>query len=674
MLPPVSDYSREMRESLGEVEELLEKIGQGLTALISVAGKGKVPPALINAVFRDAHNLKSLAAMLGYTLVSRLSHGMENLLELLRLEKTPLDTQTLEVLEAALDHLSLLVLATGRGDVPPDISSILERIAESCNRTAAVPDGILPQPLLPERITRALTGFEENCLAENLQRGVRLFLLHASFHLESYEKEIESLYALLKTVGETICTVASPCFDREDAIDFDILFGADAPPESFPSNVRCEEIEVMSAVVSTPVEEQSLKSQHCTPVPSRQRVVTERIASGTVRVDIRALDDLIALVGELVAAQRSLRGEVEQVKRDGSAAVAGMVKHAGRIGTKLKELQRGVMDIRLVPVRTLYDKLVRVVRRIAVDEGRRLELELHGGETRLDKQIIEDISDPLMHLVRNAVDHGIETSLERLAVGKPETGRITITANQKGSRVVIEVADDGRGINVNKVRRQAVAKGLLRNPEDATDREVLEMIFEPGFSTRDEVSELSGRGVGMDVVKSALTALSGTVSVETESGKGSRIILATPVTLAIVRTLVIQAGSETYGVPVSVIQETVALTKEELLTLEGNEFLQLREITLPVVRLGRLFGEASPVSDDVPGYAVIAVAGTRRVGIFADDIRGQHDLVLKPLGEFFAGVRGIAGAVELSDDETILVLDPLAIIDEVYRSRDSRGF
>ena len=492
--------------------------------------------------------------------------------------------------------------------------------------------------------------------------------------LESFDREIESLIDLLRSQGEVLSTIPSPGYDREDGIDFDILVGAEHPPGLLSPCVTCEEIPVQRVAVLPPSEEEGGGSISTFSTPPHERRSAERSGSGMVRVDIRALDDLIALVGELVAAQRSLRYEVEQIGAGGVTNPVPLVKRAERMGQKLKELQQEIMEIRLVPVRTLYDKLIRVVRRISVDEGRNLQLELQGGETRLDKQIIEDISDPLMHLVRNAVDHGIEAPAERRAAGKPETGRITITASQKGNRVVIEVADDGRGIDLVKVRRQAMARGLLRTLHGVTDREALELIFEPGFSTSDEVSGISGRGVGMDVVKSAITSLSGTISVDTEPGGGSRIGIALPITLAIVRTLIIEAGGESYGVPVSAIQETLAVSPEELLHLEGNEFLQLRELTLPLVRLHRFFGRNSPATGDSFGYAVVAVVGARRVAILADGIRGQHDLVLKPLGELFSGVRGIAGAVELSDEETVLVLDPLAIMDELHRGGDGHGF
>ena len=669
---PTRELTRGAQEFLAEAEEILEDLGRDLVLLSDADRSEYVPPDMVNAIFRGAHSLKGLAGMLGYTGISGLAHRLETLLDLIRLGKAHLDNQTVEVLFAAMDILGVLIRACGREESPPDISPILERISACCARTIAPPSHDLARPVLPERITGALTEFEEHRLAETVRRGRRLSLVHASFLLESFDRELEALIDLLKSRGEVISTLPSPGRDRQDAIDFDILMGSDEPPGPLPAGVTSEEVAVTGA--PPPVEEARTGRDFAPgggPSPVDQ-TASARSISGMVRVDIVALDELMAIVGDLVSVQTSLVEAVEQVRTVTPAATVSLVKIAGRLGKKLNDLQEGVMAIRLVPVRTLYEKLTRIVRKIAADEGRDLDLYLHGAETKLDKQIIEDISDPLMHLVRNAVDHGIEAPAERLATGKTATGRITIAAGQKGNRVVIEVSDDGRGIDLAKVRRQAVARGLVRNPDDLTDREAMDLIFEPGFSTREVVSELSGRGVGMDVVKSNIKALSGTVSVDSLPGCGSRVIITLPITLAIIRTLIIDIGGETYGVPVSAIQEMVTVARGEILTLEGNEVLPVREMTLPVIRLDRFFGATVISPPEDAGYALVAGVAARRVGIMADGIRGQHDLVLKPLGELLGGVQGIAGAADIGDDRTILVLDVIGIIDEVYRGGNGR--
>ena len=669
---PTRDLTRGVREFLAEAEEILEDLGRDLVLLSDADRSDDVPPDMVNAIFRGAHSLKGLAGMLGYTVISGLAHRLETLLDLIRLGKTHLDNQTVEVLFAAMDILGGLVRGCGREETSPDISPILARISACCARTIAPASRDLARPVLPERISGALTEFEEHRLAETVRRGRRLSLVHASFLLESFDRELEALINLLKSRGEVISTLPSPGRDRQDAIDFDILLGSDEPPGLLPAGVTSEDVPVTGA---PPLAGEARTGRDIAAgdgPSSPELTASARSISGMVRVDIGALDELMAIVGDLVAVQTSLVDAVEQVRTVTPAATANLVKIAGRLGKKLNDLQEGVMAIRLVPVRTLYEKLTRIVRKIAADEGRDLDLDLHGAETKLDKQIIEDISDPLMHLVRNAVDHGIEAPAERLAAGKTATGRITIVAGQRGNRVIIEVADDGRGIDLANVRRQAVVRGLVRSPDDLTDQEAMDLIFEPGFSTREVVSELSGRGVGMDVVKSNIKALSGTVSVDSQPGCGSRVVISLPITLAIIRTLIIDVGGETYGVPVSVIQEMVTVDPSEILTLEGSEALLVREMTLPVIRLDRFFGATAIPARDTAGYAIVAGVASRRVGIMADGIRGQHDLVLKPLGELLGGVQGITGAADIGDDRTILILDVIGIIDEVYRGGSGR--
>jgi len=661
------DLSHGVQEFLAEAEEIMEDLSRDLAVLSVAARSGSGNPDLVNAIFRGAHSLKGLAGMLGYTDISGLAHRLETLLDLLRLGKAPLDDTTVNVLFAAVDALGGLLSTCSRGGAAPDISVVHEQLDACCARSMSPPSCSLPRPDLPERITHSLTEFEEHLLDETVRLGRLVFLVHASFSLDSFDRELESLISLLREQGHVISTLPSPGRERSDAIDFDILVGSGVRPDGLPSGVSCQEVPVTAAAPPPCDAQNGVAVSSGAPVTVSGQPASARSISGTVRVDIGTLDELMAVVGELVALQFSLADSIAQLRTAVPAGSFGLEKTTARLGKILNELQKGVMEIRLVPVRTLYDKVARIIRKIATDEGRNLDLILQGAETKLDKQIIEDISDPLMHLIRNAVDHGIEAPSERLAAGKEVVGRISISATQKGNRVVIEVSDDGRGIDLSRVRRRAAERGLVHHPDDLTDREALDLIFEPGFSTSEVVSELSGRGVGMDVVKSNITALSGTVTVETEPGRGSRVVITLPITLAIIRTLLIDAGDETYGVPVSAIQETVPFTQREILTIEGSELLPVREMLLPVVRLDRFFGGRTLVPRENDGYAIVTEIAARRVGIMVDAIRGQQDLILKSLGEFLGEVRGIAGVADLGEDRTILVLDVAGIIEETYR-------
>jgi two-component system chemotaxis sensor kinase CheA len=326
------------------------------------------------------------------------------------------------------------------------------------------------------------------------------------------------------------------------------------------------------------------------------------------------------------------------------------------------------MEIRMTPVGQLFDKMSRIVRKVSREQGKMIELRIFGADTELDKMIIEDMSDPLMHIIRNSIDHGIETPAERIRLGKDEKGTIRLSSCQKGNHVVIEVEDNGRGIDIQRVKSKAVEVGHIRDGECISDKEALELLFLPGLSTAEQVSEISGRGVGMDVVRNNIEALSGMVDIDSERGRGTRVTITLPITLAIIKALLITAAGRSYAVPIASVQETLALESKNIITVERKEVMQLRDTTLPLLRLSRFF-EIEEGAAHLDCYYVIVVGlADRRVGIVVDDLLGQQDIVIKPLGDTFKGTRGIAGAADLGDQRTILVLDVGGIINEATRS------
>jgi two-component system chemotaxis sensor kinase CheA len=286
----------------------------------------------------------------------------------------------------------------------------------------------------------------------------------------------------------------------------------------------------------------------------------------------------------------------------------------------------------------------------------------------LDKLIVEDISDPMMHIIRNAIDHGIESPEKRLAAGKDEKGVIKISSYQKGNHVVIEVEDDGGGIDVEKVKDRAQQKGLVQNPSAVSDKEALEFIFLPGFSTTDQVSEVSGRGVGMDVVRNNIAAISGLVDIETTKGLGTRFVITLPITLAIIKSLIISCAGRTYALPVTSVLESLILTDGEIKTVERREVVQLRDNTLPLLRLENFLCLSRPSNRPDEFYVVVVGVAEKRLGIVVDELLGQQDIVIKSLGEGFRRFPGIAGAADLGDQRTILVLDVGGMINDTMRS------
>ncbi|MBL4683639.1 MAG: chemotaxis protein CheA [Nannocystaceae bacterium] len=398
--------------------------------------------------------------------------------------------------------------------------------------------------------------------------------------------------------------------------------------------------------------------------------------SRTVRVDLDRLDRLMNLVGELGVIHASLGVTATQLReRDGSNELSRDLQlHLRSMSRKLSVLQQGLLDVRMVPLGQVFDKLARVVRKLGREAGKDIRLSIAGSQTELDKLIVEELSDPLMHMIRNCIDHGIEPREERIEQGKPAAGRIDLRAFQKGNRVVIEVEDDGRGMDWRQIRDTAVRRGLMTSEEtrEMTMSEVLDFIFRPGFTTRDHATELSGRGVGMDIVKTNITRLSGMIDVDTGPGRGTKFAITLPVTLAIIQALVIDCASQTFCIPLNSVLESIMIRRDDIATVEGHEVISLRGRTLPLLHLSRLFElqEEPGRADPQRIYVVIVGLAQHRVGLLVDELVGQHDVVIKPLGAALRDVPGIAGATELGANRTVLLLDVATLVDEALTRFD----
>jgi len=373
-------------------------------------------------------------------------------------------------------------------------------------------------------------------------------------------------------------------------------------------------------------------------------------------------------VGELVLVKSSLQSVAERFKGEGiDPSLAAELRQVSRgLDRRLAELQSGILEVRMVPLDQVFDKLTRLVRKLAREVGKEVELEVSGGEVELDKLIVEDLADPLMHLVRNAIDHAIEAPEVRERKRKPRVGHITLAAVQRGHHVQLSVADDGNGIDEERIREVAVTRGLAtaESVRGLSRREVMNLIFIPGFSTARQITSLSGRGVGMDVVKNNIAALSGIIDLHSERGVGTRFEITLPVTLAIIRALVVKASGRTYAVPLNSVLELIEVRAAEVRSVATTEAITLRGATLPLTRLARFFGSGEQAPPD-PLFVVVTGLAQERLGLAVDELLGQQDIVVKPLGSILAGVRGIAGVTDLGHRTTVLVLDVGAIIEDV---------
>jgi two-component system chemotaxis sensor kinase CheA len=408
------------------------------------------------------------------------------------------------------------------------------------------------------------------------------------------------------------------------------------------------------------------------PAARRAAVDTQHVAtrSNMVRVDFAQLDHLLNLVGELVV----YRTKLQEVGKEAASLLPGQEVSRGLLDTVHQiagvsaQLQETIMDIRMLPMRHVFERFPRLVRDLARQQGKEIELILEGEETRVDKAIIDEVGEPLVHMIRNSVDHGIETPQRRVAKGKTATGTILLSAAQESNQVVITIMDDGAGIDVGQVRDKAVARGLIRADEVLSDREVVQLIFAEGLSTAESVTDLSGRGVGLDVVVKSIERLNGLVEAETVPGVGTKFIIQLPLTLAIISALMVGVGGRTYAIPLGSVVESLKFRPEDVTRMNGRPTLRLRERIIPLSHLGELFG-GTPEAGGGGGYAVILGRGEKRLGLAVDRLQGQQEVVIKALDPTVTSVTfAVAGATILGDGRVVLILDVAALFEGKRKS------
>ena len=693
---PSSDAARDF---LAEAEEIVEELSTQLADLADMAEKGAWEPDLLNAIFRGAHSLKGLAGMFGFGMIAEVAHHAENLLDWLRMGKVSLSTAVLELLFSSAELLTTLLRACVDGTLEQHQAAATAHAAAInayLNPTAPVAEAPLLEQLgLSESLMGALTEYEEHRLKENCSKGRHIYVVHASFELTTFDQGLSQVTDILKGCGEVISTLPSVGENLETHIDFDLLVGSEQDEQEFAQLLKDLDVTILvaggtaaakqpeTAAMAGPEAAKPAEPSAIVPekpgmpatlpvsegVPaSPDEPLTAKSMSRTVRVDIGKLDELMNIVGELVLAHSSISSIANRMRAEGFSRMAiDLGKAAKGLERRLTDLQKGVMDIRMIPVGQLYEKMSRIVRKISREQGKKIELKMYGAETELDKLIVEDIADPLMHIIRNAIDHGIESPERRLAAGKDERGTVRLSSFQKGNHVVIEVEDDGGGIDIEKIKQKALSKGLVQDVSSLSDREALDLIFLPGFSTADKITDVSGRGVGMDVVRNNIAAVSGMVDIETRLGQGSRFTIVLPITLAIIKALIIFCAGRTYAIPITSVVESIILEPSDIKTVEGKEVINLREQTLALLRLERLFKIDRIGINPGDQYVVVVGSAEKRLGIVVDDLLGQQDIVIKPLGSAFKALRGISGAADLGDQRTILVMDAGGIIAETMR-------
>lgn len=661
------DMERYLGVFLEEVEEHIERLEENLVQL----EKSPDDESLVQAIFRSFHTIKGSSSSMGFQKMMELAHLMENLLDGVRKKTIAVTPELVDTLLRGVDLLKFMRNGIALEGKEPEVETgeivgmLQGFLGEKEAPKEHPPEGISQKdqetPQVPEVAKEyTLTVY---LTLDCSMKGVRAYLV--------INRLQESGIDVVST-NPSLSDLESERFGQS----FEVLVRTALPPEAVKNIVESvaeiEKVEVMvHEPVEAPEEEKREEEKVEKALPSEGK---KRITGGlkkTVRVDVERLDALMNLVGELVIDRARLEDIIQRLRESKEVAhlrnlLVDTTTHIGRV---TNELQMEIMKARMLPLAEVFNRFPRMVRDLARNFGKEIDFIIEGEDTELDRSLIEEITDPLIHLLRNAVDHGIEPPAERVALGKPPRGRILLKAYQEENSVVILVQDDGRGIDVEKIRQKALALGLASQEELArmSDREAMEFIFYSGFSTNDKVTDVSGRGVGMDIVRRNIERVNGQVHVESERGKGTTFFLRLPLTLAIIRALLVRVNGAIYSIPLADVVEIEKIEKKNTYWVNKTLTSLFRGRTLPLLRLQDLLeGKKAEYEEgmEVPEvlYTVVVNAARVLAGLVVDEIVGEQEIVIKSLGSYIGDVRGLGGATILGDGRVSLIVDVASLL------------
>jgi len=642
----------------------------------------------INEIFRSAHTLKGMSATMGYSKIAELTHDMENVLDLIRNDKLVANEDIVDVLFKSIDALQQMVdnVSNGEAEDLVEVKDLVDRLNQiASGSTEASPAKAAPvvnkQPAAPitEKSTEksnsqqdiVLTDIDIDLIQKAKQSGLRALHINVELIETCVLKAVRSYMVMsaLDEVGDVIKTIPSTEDLEQEKFEysFDIVLITGEEEQQVKNilmeiseiqNVTVQVLEV-EAPVKAPVKAAApavVKDDKKPAAPDKKKQAIQHhdnMKSGqSVRVGIEKLDSLMNLVGELVINKTRL----EQIGN--THRIAELVETVEQMDRVTGDLQSIVMKVRMVPVGQVFNRFPRVVRDLAKELNKEVNLTIEGEDTELDRTVIDEIGDPLVHLIRNSMDHGVEHPDDREAKGKSRVGQVGLIARHEGNNVIIMVTDDGAGINAAKVRSKAVEKGVVtqEDADNMTDAEAVRLVFLPGFSTSDVITDVSGRGVGMDVVRTTIEALGGVIDVETKENEGSIFKIKLPLTLAIIQALLVNVQEEIYAIPLAAIDSTINITPEDIKTIQNKETIVIRGEIIPIVRLDKALNlEATEDAEEL--YVVIVHVGDKKCGIIVDKLIGQQEIVIKTLGKLLSGIKIISGATVLGNGQIALILD-----------------
>ena len=697
------DVSQYLEIFIDETKEHL----QNLNDLLLVLEKEPEDKATINEIFRAAHSLKGMAGTMGYKRMQNLTHNMENVFSEIRNDKMKVTASLIDTLFQCLDALESYLnnIQETSDEGTEDNEAIIKLLNEFLATEGNMTTEAQPAPTAqPEQVAPAagsesgnakykdvqLADFEQHAINEAKKKGMNAYGFTVYLDPNCILKAARAFLVFkgIEEVGEVIKSEPSTqdIEDEKFDLDFSVFVVSNESYDKVLNVIK--NVSEVKDVVGGELEEVSTEAPvQTSAAPAQNEVSTAKeaqapakadekksaaapaksgkaVANRSVRVDIDKLDTLMNLVSELIIAKNglvSINNSTSENTVSGRQNFNEQIEYLERVTTSLHE---SVMNVRMVPIETVVNRFPRMIRDLSKKLDKKMELYMTGEETELDRTVIDEIGDPLMHLLRNSADHGLEHADVRAQRGKPEVGTIFLNAYQDGNNVVIEVGDDGNGIDIENVRKKAIEKGTI-TPEQAevmTDKDIIDLLFRPSFSTSEKITDVSGRGVGLDVVKSKIEALGGDVEVKTKLGEGSTFIVRLPLTLAIIQALMVKLGDEQYAISLGSIETLEDITKSDIKYVNSKEVIHLRDKVIPIIRLGKLLDVESSNEDSENMTVVIVRKGDKRAGIVVDSLIGQMEIVIKSLGSYINVNKMISGATILGDGDIALIIDANTLV------------
>jgi two-component system, chemotaxis family, sensor kinase CheA len=652
---------------LVETQELLDSVSQDLMTLENEPENDD----LLNQIFRSFHTIKGTTSFMGFDDITEITHHAEDILNKLRRHEQTVSLEIIDILLEVHDWIKTLV-DNLMSDEPEkmDYSSTIAELERLKDPNAAPKATVADNDkVVIEKVEEITVEIKESPTPEDtLQDKPKISAVDSVLaNQDMISKPGDFTDDELSLLEEAFAEVNQQFFDEQNA--------KKESPET-------KDVVTPEEKATTPKPEEPINEKPAEPKPApdqpKAKPAPKKIVpktGETIRIDVERVETLMDLSGELVLGRNRLAQLTENFEEtDANKDLArDLSETTASIDFVTSEIQAAVMRMRMVPVGKLYQKAPRIVRDLSKEFKKKIKLVVKGEETEIDRGIIEELNDPLVHMIRNSCDHGLEHEDERVQKGKPSIGTITLDADQEGNNIVLKISDDGAGMDPEKLKEKAIEKGVLTEDQAAqmTDREALQLIFMPGFSTAKKVSNVSGRGVGMDVVRTNIQNLKGMIEIESEVDKGSTFIIKLPLTLAIIQGLLVRILDETYAIPLSSVIEVVAVNPKSVYSVNQQEVIRIRDDVNPLIRLDKTLGVPGAQDELGNRYVVIVGLGIEKVGLVVDELLGQQEIVIKSLGEYLGSIAGIAGSTIMGDGRVIMIIDVVELINTAAQKRNA---